>query len=95
MGRVITEAAMENMEDLWAVKRGLLQADQARRITITDALVDTGATLLSARAFSSICPRRVVTRTGIDARVSYRGSRLAAELWNQLSKAWPSAQTSA
>ena len=42
MGRVTTEAAIENIEDLWAVKRGLLPADQARRVTISDALVDTG-----------------------------------------------------
>jgi predicted aspartyl protease len=47
MGRVVTEARIENMEDLWEVKRGLRQADQARQITVTDALVDTGATLLS------------------------------------------------
>jgi len=47
MGRIITEATIENLKDLWAVERGLLPADQARRITVTDALVDTGATLLS------------------------------------------------
>lgn len=47
MGRVMTDATMENLEDLWAVKRGLLQDDQVRRLTVQDALVDTGATLLS------------------------------------------------
>ena len=47
MGRVLTEAVLENLEDLWAAKRGLLPADQVRRITVHDALVDTGATLLS------------------------------------------------
>ena len=47
MGRVTTEAAIENLKDLWAIESGILSADQARRVTIPDALVDTGATLLS------------------------------------------------
>ena len=47
MGRVLTEATIENMEDLWAVKQGILTIAQARRITVPDALVETGATLLS------------------------------------------------
>jgi hypothetical protein len=47
MGRVTTEALIENLEDLWAVKRGLQPANQVRRITAPDALVDTGAMLLS------------------------------------------------
>ncbi len=47
VGRVLTEARIENLEDLWAVKRGLQTSEQARSVTVTDALVDTGATLLS------------------------------------------------
>ncbi len=47
MGRVLTEATVENLKDLWDVERGLQPADQARRVTIADALVGTGATLLS------------------------------------------------
>ena len=62
MGRVITEATIENLEDLWAIKRGLLSADQARRILISDALVDTGATLLSL-------PTRLIQQLGL-SRVS-------------------------
>ncbi len=62
MGRVITEAAIENLEDLWAIKRGLLSADQARRILVSDALVDTGATLLSL-------PTRLIQQLGL-SRVS-------------------------
>jgi len=58
MGRVLTEATIENLEDLWAVKRGLLTADQARRITVADALVDTGATLLSL-------PTRLIQHLGL------------------------------
>ena len=58
MGRVLTEATIENLEDLWAVKRGLLAPEQARRIMVADALVDTGATLLSL-------PTRLVQQLGL------------------------------
>ena len=47
MGRVVIEVLIENLKDLWAVERGLLTVEQARRIVVQDALVDTGATLLS------------------------------------------------
>ncbi len=50
MGRVLTEATIENLKDLWAVEQGLRPPDQARRITVSDALVDTGVTLLSLPA---------------------------------------------
>jgi predicted aspartyl protease len=58
MGRVLTEATIENMEDLWAVDRGLIPAEQARRIVVADALVDSGATLLSL-------PTRLVRQLGL------------------------------
>jgi predicted aspartyl protease len=58
MGRVLTEATIENLEDLWAVKRGLLTPEQARRIIVPDALVDTGATLVSL-------PTRLIQRLGL------------------------------
>src|SRR5208337_887594 len=58
MGRVLTEATMENLEDLWALKRGLIAPEQARRITIAEALVDTGATLLSL-------PTRLIQQLGL------------------------------
>jgi predicted aspartyl protease len=47
MGRVQTEATIENLEDLWAARRGLISSDQPRKVVIADALVDTSATLLS------------------------------------------------
>ena len=65
MGRVLTEATIENMEDLWAVKRGLLAADQVRKLEITDALVDTGATLLSL-------PTRMIRQLGLSRFASKR-----------------------
>src|SRR5436190_291505 len=76
MGRVLTEATIENLEDLYAVKRGLLPVDQVRRITVSDALVDTGATLLSL-------PTRIIRQLGLSPRYSKRVTSSAgvADAW--------------
>jgi clan AA aspartic protease len=58
MGRVITEATIENMKDLYAVELGAILPDQVRKIALTDALVDTGATLLSI-------PTRLIQQLGL------------------------------
>ena len=58
MGRVFTEAKIENLQDLWAVQRGLIQSEEARQIAVTDALVDTGATLLTL-------PARLIRQLGL------------------------------
>ena len=47
MGRVTTHAKIESMKDLWAVEQGLIPPENARSVDVDDALVDTGATLLS------------------------------------------------
>jgi clan AA aspartic protease len=47
MGRVTAAATIENMKDLWEVECGMRPAEQARRVALQDALVDTGATVLS------------------------------------------------
>lgn len=67
MGRVMTEATIENLKDLWAIERGLLQPGEARRLTIPDALVDTGATLLSL-------PTRLIQQLGLGKTASKRVS---------------------
>src|SRR5262245_26185123 len=61
MGRVLTEATIENLQDLWDVKRGLLTPDQVRRLTVSDALVDTGATSLAL-------PTRMIQQLGLAKR---------------------------
>jgi clan AA aspartic protease len=58
MGRVVTEAIIENMSDLAAVEMGHLPADKVRRIKVADALVDTGATMLSL-------PTRIIRQLGL------------------------------
>jgi predicted aspartyl protease len=58
MGRVVVPAIVESLEDLYRVQRGELAPDLARRIDVSDALVDTGATGLSL-------PRRLVAQLGL------------------------------
>ncbi len=47
MGRVTTPALIENLEDLWMANRGLQTSESVRRVQVEDALVDTGAMILS------------------------------------------------
>ena len=65
MGRTLTEATIENLEDLWAAKRNLIPADKVRRIVVADALADSGATLLSL-------PTRYIQQLGLNPQVKKR-----------------------
>jgi len=58
MGRVSVAAKIENIEDLYAVDKGTLASDQIRCLEIPDALVDTGATMLSL-------PQRMIAKLGL------------------------------
>ena len=58
MGTVLVTATIENLEDLLNVKKGQVQPEQVRRIEVSDALVDTGATTLSL-------PKRLVAQLGL------------------------------
>jgi predicted aspartyl protease len=59
MGRVLTAIKAENMEDLFALKRGLIQPGEVRTVEVKEALVDTGATILSL-------PTRLIKELGLD-----------------------------
>ncbi len=51
IGKVLVTAKIENLEDLYSVKKGLLADDQVRRIEVHDALVDNrGDHALTAEA---------------------------------------------
>lgn len=65
MGRVLTTAKIENLEDLWAHKRGLIGEAEVRVVEVDDALVDSGATLLSI-------PTRLIAQLGLDKTASKR-----------------------
>jgi predicted aspartyl protease len=59
MGKVLVTAKIENLEDLYSAKRGLLPADQMRQVEVQDALVNTGATGLSM-------PRWLIAQLGLE-----------------------------
>ena len=65
MGRVLVEATVESLKDLWEAETGIRPAEQIRRFTIPDALVDTGATLLSL-------PTRLIHQLGLKAQTKKR-----------------------
>jgi len=58
MGRVTVTAKIQNQGDLILVERGLLPADQVRTIEVDNALVDTGATILSM-------PKKMIRELGL------------------------------
>jgi predicted aspartyl protease len=65
MGRVLTEATIENLSDLFQAQQGHIPDDQVRRVVVADALVDTGATLLSL-------PSRLIQQLGLTRRYTKR-----------------------
>lgn len=58
MGKVVVPAVLENLEDLFRVRAGELRPEEVRRVEVTDALVDTGAVMLSL-------PKRLVEQLGL------------------------------
>ncbi|MHB1422769.1 MAG: retroviral-like aspartic protease family protein [Gemmataceae bacterium] len=58
MGKVLVRAKIENMEDVFAVHRGLIKPEEVRSIRVTDALVDTGASIL-------LMPKRLISPLGL------------------------------
>jgi len=86
MGRVLTEATIENLKDLWGAETGLIAADKVRRVKLTDALVDTGATLLSLPThlvrqlgLAKTGTRRVTSSAGDTEAAMYEAVRLTIQ----------------
>jgi predicted aspartyl protease len=52
-------AKIENLNDLYDASRGRIPAEQVRRVEVSDAVVDTGATLLSL-------PKRLIEQLGLE-----------------------------
>jgi predicted aspartyl protease len=70
VGKVIVPARIENLQDAYDVEKGVLRAEELRTVEVCDALVDTGATLLSI-------PRRLIVQLGLTRRRA-RTARTAA-----------------
>ncbi len=86
MGRVLTEAKIENIKDLLAVELGIRSAEDVRRITVDDALVDTGATLLSLPTrlirqlgLNRVALKRVISSSGTTQAGMYDAVRLTIQ----------------
>ncbi len=86
MGRVTVPAAMESLEDVYQVQRGQITADQVRRVSVQDALVDTGATGLSMPAsmirqlgLVPLRTRKALTTSGIRDVATYAAVRLTIQ----------------
>jgi predicted aspartyl protease len=58
IGRVLTRITIENLGDVVEVDRGLRSAGDIRRVSVSDALVDTGATTLAL-------PTRLIGQLGL------------------------------
>jgi clan AA aspartic protease len=65
MGRVLTEATIDNLEDVWAAQSGQIKGAEVRSVQVSDALVDTGATLLSL-------PKSLIERLGLKRKYTKR-----------------------
>lgn len=61
MGRVLTDATIENLEDAWAARRGIMPPEQIRKVTVSGALVDTGPSSLAL-------PERLIRQLGLVKR---------------------------
>src|SRR3954454_21700997 len=68
MGRVTCEAKVENAVDAALARQGKMPTEDVRKVTITDALVDTGASTLGL-------PASILRRLGLDTPTSVRRSR--------------------
>lgn len=86
MGRVLTEVTIENLKDLWDAERGMVAADQVRRITVPDALVDTAASLLSLPTrmiqllgLTKVAEKQVKTSLGTGTASVYAAVRLTIQ----------------
>lgn len=58
MGKVQVPAVIQNLEDLYKAESGTISADEVRRVEVPDALVDTGAVMLSM-------PKQLLARLGL------------------------------
>ena len=76
MGRVTTPALIENLEDLWMADRGLQTAESVRRVQVEDALVDTGAMILSLPTY--VIQQLGLKSTGQKRTMTAGGPRLAS-----------------
>lgn len=86
MGLVTVEILIENLEDVWAARQGVLLNEHVRRVMVPDALVDTSVPFLSlpTRLIRALGLTRTETTCGMsNARpseaVMYEAARLTIQ----------------
>jgi predicted aspartyl protease len=86
MGKVLVAATVENLDDVFAASKGTMTADKVRRVEVTDALIDTGATgllmprsLIGQLGLVPIHSRNARTINGITTLRVYRAVRLTVQ----------------
>jgi len=70
MGRVVTEATISNVHDLLEANLGKLPTEQVRKVTVSDALVDSGATTLGL-------PKQFIDQLGLTKQYEKRAMTAA------------------
>jgi predicted aspartyl protease len=85
-GRVLVEALIENLQDVWDVERGMLKPEEVRRIVVSNAIIDSGYALLSLpkRLIDQLglrfeCRKRSRTATGATEVNVYQATRLTIQ----------------
>jgi predicted aspartyl protease len=74
IGKVMVAARVENLRDVCNAQDGMAASEKLRSVSVTDALVDSGATLLSL-------PRRFVEQLGL-TRLRTRTARTSAGVFS-------------
>lgn len=77
MGRVAAIAKIENLQDEWAAKRGLIKTTEVRCVEVPDALVDTGAMRLALP--TGIIERLGLSMTAERPSITANGIRIAKQ----------------
>lgn len=86
MGKVLVTAKIEHLVDLYNAEQGKLAPDKVRSVEVSDALVDTGATMLSLPrplidqlGLRHVRNRRVRTSAGYSETGIYEAVRLTIQ----------------
>lgn len=86
MGRVVTGATIESLEDLWAAGRGLIPSARVRRVTVPDALVKIDAAslflptaVIRQLGLSRMGSKQVRSSTGLAVAARYEAVRLTIQ----------------
>lgn len=80
MGKVLVAATIENLDDVFDARKGAIAPDRVRRVEVADALIDTGATVLSM-------PKRLIAQLGLQPFRARRAITSAATVETQVYRA--------